>query len=127
MTQKQFQTARIVVVMALSIAIGVSVSLKISFVPPLAIILSAGLIQVLYRRVKEITADERDWKLAGQAALVTYRVTAMALVVIGGTLLACATANPDIYRAGYLLLYIVCFMMVVNIFAFLILGRRGDK
>ncbi len=88
---------------------------------------AAGLIQFLNRKVKEVTADERDWKLAGRAAIITYRITTLVLVIIGCSLIAYSTANPDYYRAGYLLLYLVSFMMVINIFAFLIYQKRGDK
>jgi len=127
MTQKQFQVIRILIVIALSMAIGISVTLKIAFVSPLAIIIAVVLMQIFYRKVKEVTADERDYKLAGKAALATYRITTITLVIIAGSLIAYSTTNPNVYRAGYLILYIVCFMMVVNIFAFLIYQKRGDK
>ena len=127
MTKKQFEVIRILVVIILSITIGVSVLLKISFLPPLVIIIATGLIQFLYRQVREITADERDWKLAGRAAIITYWITALVLVIIGSSLLAYSATFSSVYRAGYWLLYIVSFMMTVNTFSFLILGQRGDK
>jgi uncharacterized membrane protein len=127
MTKNQFQTFRIIVVIALSITIGVSVSLKIAFIPPVAIVVSAALIQIFYRRVKEVTADERDWQLAGRAAIATYRITALFLVIIGSSLVAYSTSEPSVYRAGYLLLYLVSFMMVVNIISYLVYQKRGDK
>jgi uncharacterized membrane protein len=127
MTKKRFQIFRLIAVILLGIAIGVSVSAKIAFIPPLAIVIAVVLIQRLYRRVKEVTADERDYHLAGRAALMTYRITTLTMVIIAGSLLAYSTANPSVYRAGYLLLYIACFMTVVNIFSFLVYQKKGDK
>ena len=127
MTKKQFTIIRLVIVILLSISMGVAVNQGIAFVPPLAMVLSAGIILLLMRQVKEVIVDERDYKIGGQAARVTFNITAVALTALGGALMAYSVRAPEYYRAGYLLLYLVTFMLVVNIFAFLYYQKKGDK
>jgi len=125
MTKKQFKLYKLIIVVCLSIVMGIAVAKNISFIPPLAIIISALLIQVLYRRVNEVTVDERDYKIAGQAAIISLRITALGITALGGTLLAYSTSDPAYYRPGYLLLYIASFIMVVNVISYLYYQKRG--
>ncbi|RLC38137.1 hypothetical protein DRH27_02995 [Candidatus Falkowbacteria bacterium] len=127
MTNKKFKIIRLFIVITMTIAIGIAVNRGIAFVPPLAMVLSAGLILLLFKRVDEVVVDERDYKLGGQAARITFNITATALTGIGGSLVAYGIKNPYYYRFGYLLLYLVTFMLVVNIIAFLYYQSKGEK
>ncbi len=127
MTKQTFQKVRIITVISLAATIGISVSMGISFIPPLAIVLSAFLINYLFHRVNEVVADERDYKLGGQAARATLNIISITLAALGTGLLAYGINNPYFHKLGYLLLYIVSFILVINIFAFLIYQKRGDK
>ncbi len=125
MTKKQFKILRLLTVIILSITIGVAVNEDIPYIPPLAILISALLIQFSYRKVDEIVADERDYKLAGQAARASFAVTTLALTALGGGLLAYSTNDPIYYRPGYLVLWIVCFMLVTNTISYLYYQKKA--
>ena len=127
MTKKQFTFFKLAVVITLSIAVALAVNYNIPYIPPLAIIISALTIQLLYRRVNEVTVDERDMKLGGEAAIMTLRIVSLALTILGGTLLAVSTTNPAYYKPGYLILYIVSFILMVNIFSYLFYQKKIDK
>lgn len=125
MTKKKFKIIKLFIVMALAITIGLAVDYNIAFIPPLAIIISAVLIQFFYKQVNEVTADERDYKLAGQAARFTLVIITLGLTILGSTLIAYSSTNPVYYRPGYLLLYIVSTIMVVNIISYLYYQKRN--
>ena len=127
MTKKQIKIIRLVIVIVMTIAIGVSVNQGIAFVPPVAMVLAAGIVLFMFRQVKETVVDERDYKIGGQAARITFNITAVSLTALGGGLMAYGIKDPDFYRFGYLILYIVTFMLVVNIFTFLYYQKKGDK
>jgi uncharacterized membrane protein len=127
MKKKTFEKIRIIIVITLGIMIGVSVSLKISFIPPLAIVIAAFLIHYLFRHVDEIVADERDYKLAGKAARATLIIVSISLAAIGAGLIAYGANNSYVYKLGRIFLYIVSFTLVTNIFTYLIYQKRGDK
>ena len=127
MTKKTFEKIRIIIVIILAITLGVSVTIEISFIPPLAIVMAAFSIHYLFRRVNEVVADERDYKLGGQAARATLNIVSISLAALGTGLVAYGISNPYFYKFGYLLLYIVSFILVTNIFAFLVYQKRGDK
>jgi uncharacterized membrane protein len=127
MKKKTFEKIRIITVITLGITIGVSVSLKISFISPLAIAIAAFLINYLFRQVDEVVADERDYKLGGQAARTTLNIVGIGLAAIGTGLIAYGTNDLYFYKLGQILLYIVSFILVINIFTYLIYQRRGDK
>jgi uncharacterized membrane protein len=127
MTQKQFKTIKLFIVIAMTIAIGVAVNKGVAFIPPLAMVLAAGIILILMRRVKEVMVDERDKRIGGQAARITFNITAVSLTALGGALMAYGVTDPGAYRFGYLLLYIVTYMLVVNIFTFLYYQKKGEK
>ena len=125
MTKKQFEIIKLIIVVGLSVTIGIAVVKDISFITPLAIIISALLIQILYRRVNEVTADERDYKLGGQAASLTLKISILIITALGGGLLAYSINNSTYYRPGYLLLYIASSMMVVNTISYLYYQKKG--
>lgn len=127
MTKKQFEIFRLIVVIVMTIAIGVSVNQGIAFIPPLAMVLAAGIILITFRKVKEVVVDERDYKIGGQAARLSFNIIAVSLTALGGALVAYGITDPKFYKFGYLLLYIVTFMLVVNIFTFLFIQKKGDK
>ena len=127
MTKKIFEKIRIIIVIILAITIGVAVTLEISYIPPLAIIIAALLVHYLFRQVKEVVADERDYKLGGQAARATLNIVTISLVIIGAGLVANGAGDPYFYKLGHVLLYIVSFILVTNIVAFLVYQKRSDK
>jgi len=126
MTKKQFKIIKLIIVAALAIIMSLAVNYNIAFIPPLAIIVSAVLIKILYKRVKEITVDERDFLLAGKAARLTLVFTILGLTILGSSLLAYSTTNPIFYRPGYLLLYITSTIMVVNIISYLYYKNKNN-
>jgi len=127
MTKQKFQIIQLIIVVLLIVAFCFSLITEISYITPLAIIISAAIINYLYHQVNEITADERDYKIAGLAAQATLNIFSITLTFLGIGLLIYSLNNPYYYRLGYLLLYVVCFLLVLNIFSFLYYQKRGDK
>ncbi len=107
MTKKQFEILRLIIVAVMIIAIGLAVKQDIAFVPPVTMVLSAGLIFFFFRKIDEVVVDERDYKLGGQSARITFNITAVTLTALGGAFMAYGVNHPEFYRPGYLLLYIV--------------------
>ena len=125
MTKKQFKIYRLVIVVILATVLGLAINQDISFIPPLAIIIAALAVNTMYRQVNEVVADERDYKLAGNAARMTLSIGLIVLTVLGGALVAFGNNDPCIDKIGRILLYVVCFLLVFNIFAYLFYQKNG--
>ncbi|MBU1164443.1 DUF2178 domain-containing protein [Patescibacteria group bacterium] len=127
MKKKTFEKIRIVIIVSLAIIMGISVSQGYSVVVPISIIVATFLIYYLFRQVDEVTADERDYKVAGRGALATINIVTITLVTIGATLMAVSVNYPEFKRIGLLFLYIVCFIMITKIVTFQVYQKRCDK
>ena len=127
MNKKQFQVIQLLIVLFLAIIMAISIFKGISFLPPLAIVISAFLINFLYHRVDEVVADERDYKIAGKSARVTFTIVSLTLATLGASFSAYGIKDPYFYKLGYLLLHVVSFMLVTNILVFAVYQKRGDK
>lgn len=126
MTKKQFKFIKLAIVILLAISVSTAVNYKIAYLPPIAILISVVLIQIFYRKVNEVTADERDYQIVGKSARTTLTISTLALAILGSSLLACSTINPAYYNLGQLSLYIVCGIMIINIISYAYYQRKND-
>lgn len=127
MNAKKYNKVRIAVAISLALIISQAVSFKNY---PLAIIaILAGMIVMytLKKRVSEVLADERDYQLAGQAAMYSLYVYSFTATLGGFILLMLAKEQPDILGYAYLLFYTVCALMLFNSALFAFYRRRGAK
>jgi len=127
MKKKTFEKLRLIIVASLAIIMAVSVSLGYSVVVPISIIIATFLTYYLFRQVDEVTADERDYKVAGRGALATINIVTITLVTIGATMMAVSVNYHEFRRIGLLFLYIVCFILVTKIITFQVYQKRVDK
>jgi len=127
MKKKTFEQFRIIIVILLAITVGVSVSQGYSVVVPISIIVATFLVYYFWRKVDEVTVDERDYKIAGKGAIATLNITTITLVIIGATLVASGINYPEFSKIGYLFLYIVCFILIIKIITFMFYQKKGDK
>jgi uncharacterized membrane protein len=127
MKKKTFEKFRIIIVICLAIAVGVSVAQGWSAVVPISIIIATLLMNYLFHQVDEVVADERDYKIAGRGALATLNIVAITLATIGATIMAIGHNQPELSKIGYLFLYIVCFILITKIITFAFYQKRGDK
>lgn len=130
MTKKQYQLTRIIVAFLIAFTVTLSINLGNYIVPILITI--AGFAFMLSARKKfeksdGIIADERDYKIAGNAArytLSTYAflgaISSMVLVVLGKN-------DPNLMILGYFAAYTTCGLMILNALLFKILINRNEK
>ena len=71
MTAKQFKLAKVITTIIVAIIVGQNVVKQEFFIPIVAVVLAALILFYLKSRVKEVMVDERDWKIAGKAAVLT--------------------------------------------------------
>lgn len=126
MTKKTFLVIKILTVMILSILTGVSVNLGNYILPIVALAAAGSFIYILSKRVKEVMADERDYKIAGQAARLAITIYSITMVIIGLWTLNLAKTQPDFEFASYAILYSTCALMILNAVLFKIYQKYGD-
>ena len=77
MTIKQYNAARVITAMCLAAVMSQAVVLKNYYLAGSAILFAMLLLIYLKKQLKEITADERDYKIAGDAARWTLTILAL--------------------------------------------------
>lgn len=112
MTLKQFKIIKIITVIALSITFSQSIINKNYIIPLMALTLSIIFLYFIRRRVKEIIADERDYKIGGKAALIAMQVFSWIAVVIMFVFYSIKDINPIYQAIALTLAYSVCFLLL---------------
>lgn len=127
MTFKQYTWIRLVVAACLAAVISQAVVLKNFYLGGAAMLIGVLLMLAAKKQVSEVVADERDYKLAGEAARWTMTVFAV-LGSLGSFLLLTARGYyPEFEVAGSVLAYAVCALLIVYSLAFKWLQYRGSE
>jgi uncharacterized membrane protein len=127
MTLKQYNVFRIIIVIALAMSISISITLENYYLPIILMAIALAIIYYLRQQLKagEVMADERDYKLAGDAA--RYTITAYGLVGVMGMFVLMALAENKeslIYALSQYLAFSICFLFLLNAFIFKLLSRK---
>jgi uncharacterized membrane protein len=95
--------------------------------PVVCLIGSFIILLALRRRVKEVVADERDYKIAGKASYLAFMIYSFAAVISGMILFASKEENPSFELAGNVLLYSALFLIMLYVVLFKIYARKGEQ
>ena len=127
MTKKQFTFFRLLVVILLAMTISFLVIEKNYILGMVVIVTGMVVMYGLKKRVKDVLADERDWRLAGQSAMVTLNIYAVIGTFGGFMLLVLSSRHPELEQLAYLVFYSICALLLLNSFIFNFYRNRGDK
>jgi len=82
LTLKQYQVARIIIIIILAACFSNLITLKNYFLPIALLVVASLLLMYLRKRVKGVLADERDYQIGGKAALLAMQIFSWMGVVV---------------------------------------------
>ncbi|MBI5530517.1 MAG: DUF2178 domain-containing protein [Candidatus Doudnabacteria bacterium] len=127
MTIKQYTAARLITAASLAAIVSQAVVLKNYYLAAAAVVIGVLLLMYVKKQVTEVTADERDYKIAGDSARWSLIIFSI-LGAIGSFILLTARAyNPALEAAGSTLAYSVCLLLLVNSFVNYFLRYRQSE
>lgn len=113
MTIKQYNWVRVLVSASLAAVMSQAVVLQNYYLGAAAVLIAVLLMVALKKQVREVMADERDYKLAGDAARWSLTVFAT-LGSLGSFLLLTGRGYyPEFEAAGSVLAYAVCALLII--------------
>jgi uncharacterized membrane protein len=124
MTLKQFQTVKVCIAMVLAAVMGQAVILNNYILAVTAVIIAVALSVVFRRRVTEVVVDERDYQIAGKAAIYTMQIFCACACVITFMLISLRQKDPSLEVAGSALAYATCAIMLLYTFIYKYLVKR---
>jgi len=126
MSKKTFTIIKLIVVILLSTMISISITMDNYILPIVGIIAAASFLYVMTKKVKDVMADERDYKIAGKSARISITIYSMVMVIIGITTLGLSKAHPEFEFASHVMLYSTCMLMILNGVLFKIYSKYSD-
>jgi len=127
MTIKQFTWAKIAVAAILAIVVSQAVILNSYILGIVAVIIAMLLIIILKKQVNEVLADERDYKIAGDAARWTLSIFAVGGWLISFAFIALRKTHPGYEDIGFTLSYAICALLVVHLIVTSFFRRTDDS
>lgn len=127
MTKKTFLIYKIIAIIILAVAINVSVHYGNWYLPAAFLVAALVLLYVLRGRVKEVIADERDYKISGKASGLAMRIYAILSVIIGLILYIAEKDNDVLFTIGSVLLYSAAFLMILYVILFKIYEKKDER
>ncbi|MFH2136021.1 MAG: DUF2178 domain-containing protein [Patescibacteria group bacterium] len=118
MTAKKFLIYRLIVVMLLAGVVSSFVAAGNYLVPIAAVITALIFLLLMRKKVDEVLADERDYKIAGNAARYAMIIFSAISCIIILVLFALKKDRPDFELIGSILAYAVCGLMLLYSFIF---------
>jgi uncharacterized membrane protein len=113
MNQKTYQTWRIVIVFILAMVFSQSIVRGNYIIPVVLMVASSLILWYLRGRVKGVLADERDYAMAGKAALLAIQVFGWLAAVATLIFYSQRAINPMYETIGLTLSYSVLFLFLV--------------
>jgi len=126
MSKKTFLIYKVITAILLAMTVSISVNSGNYIFPAVAVVAAVSFLYGVKTKVKEVLADERDYKVAGQAARLSLTVYSILMVAIGFIALSLKKVHPEFEYLSYTLLYSVCALMILNAVLFKIYSRYGD-
>lgn len=114
MTLKQLSIARVITAMSLAAIMSQAVVLQNYYLAAASVIIAILLLIYLKKQVTEVTADERDYKIAGDAARWTLTIFSILGALASFILLTARTYSPYFEAVGSTLAYGVCILLIIN-------------
>ncbi len=114
MTIKKYKYIRLIVISFLAILVSQSIIFRNYLLPIIGIVLSSSLLFYLRSKLKnEFLADERDYKIGGDAARWAIQIFNTFAVIVMIILYAQQDLNPSFLPIATTLAYSVCFLMIL--------------
>jgi len=113
MTIKQYQAARLALIIVLSIIVSQAIIFKNYIIPIFLLIVSSLIMIYMRRQVKEVIADERDYATGGKAALLTIQIYSWAAVIFMFITYGLRDINPAYEPIGLTLAFSTCILMLL--------------
>ncbi len=111
MTLKQYQIAKLVIVIILAIIFSQALIYKNYLIPLGAVIILSLILFFMRSKVKEVINDERDWQTAGKAAGYAIQIYSWFAVIVMLILYSQHDLNPSYLPIAATLAYSTCFLM----------------
>lgn len=124
MSQKWYNTIKLIIAMLIAIFVSIAVSLHNYYLPLAIALAGAALLYLLRRQVKGVLADERDYALAGTASRYTIFTISIIGLILVFILLDLGQSNSYYQTLGNLLAYFICAMMLINAIIFKFLNYK---
>ncbi len=127
MTKNHYHACRLAIIVVLAMSISIAISLNHYYLP-LVFMLSA-IAGIYYCRgqlkTDDVMVDERDYKVAGDAARYTIYIYGWIGAVATFILMAFSGKQGKLYVLSLYLAFSVCFLLLMNAFLFKYFSNRG--
>jgi uncharacterized membrane protein len=125
MNKKRYTIFRILIVVAIGIAVGWSVTAGNAIVPIPVVLIGIGLLYFLRSKVKDILEDERLNKIREKSSRVTFQIYGITAAVAGAVMLALSkNMFPGLASIGFTLIYSVCAFLILDYIAYAYFARK---
>ncbi len=127
MTLKQYKICRIAIIVALSMLISVSMARENYYLPIVFVITASAAMYYCEKQLKTkgVTADERDYQIAGTASRYAISIYGW-IATVGIFILMAISPSRDnaLYIAAQCWAFSVCFLLLANAFIFRYLIKK---
>lgn len=113
MTLKKYQKIRLIMVVLISILISQSLVLNNFFIPLVTVIVGSLVLMFLRHQITEVIADERDYQVSGQSAMLAIQIYSWTATVIMFVLYSLKATNPAFEPVAITLAYSTCLLMLL--------------
>jgi uncharacterized membrane protein len=111
MSKQTFLIFKIITAISLSIIVSISVNMNYWYVALVAIITAFIFLSICRKKVNEVLADERDYVLAGKAAMMTFIISSMLMVSLGIVIFSIGRGIEKYEYVANTLFYSSCFLV----------------
>jgi uncharacterized membrane protein len=126
MNKKWFRLCRTLIMIAVAVAVGWSIAIGNALTPVFAVIGGMGLIYLCSKQVKEVTRDERNYRISEKASRFTLGICIPLIAIASAVFMALSKSMfVDLQQAGFTLAYSTCTIMVVYYAFYLYLNKRS--
>ena len=127
MNTKQYNVCRLGIIIVLSFSISTSITLDNYYLPIIFILTAMLGLYVCRKHLKtdDVLADERDYKVAGNAARYAIYLYAWLGAIGTFVLMAISGKQGALYAVSQYLAFSVCFLMLLNAGLFNYLNKKG--
>ena len=125
MNKKRFTLFRILIVVAIGIAVGWSVTAGNAIAPIPVVLIGIGLLYFTRSKVKDVLEDERLNTIREKSSRLTFQIFGITAAVAGAVMLALSkNIYPDLASVGFTLIYSVFALLILDYIAYAYFARK---
>ena len=125
MNKKSFTLFRILIVVAIGIAVGWSVTAGNAIAPIPVVLIGIGLLYFTRSKVKDVLEDERLNTIREKSSRLTFQIFGITAAVAGAVMLALSkNIYPDLASVGFTLIYSVFALLILDYIAYAYFARK---